>query len=70
MGWLRRREVRVIAHKAPADALAIALLLIPPEFEVTPNVMGNLAMLNPDGDYVGYIDLAEGPDNCTVHWTG
>lgn len=48
-------------------ALKEALSLLPPELRLTGNQVGNLAVLDEDGDYIGYVDFADGG---TVHWCG
>jgi hypothetical protein len=58
----------VIRHVAEVHELAAVLNLLPPGFTVTPSAVENLAVLNLEEEYVGWIDLAEGPDNCTLHW--
>lgn len=58
----------MIDHVIEASTLRYALALLPQSLRVTPNDVGNLSVLDEDGNYIGWIDLAEGTDNGTVHW--
>lgn len=48
-----------------ATALADALGLIPEGHRVVTNPIGNMAILDADYDYVGYIDFG---NDCKVTW--
>ena len=53
-------------HREPIAFRDLKWLLPGDEWQIVPNRVGNLAVLDPQGAYVGYITFAKDQDHCFV----